>query len=38
MFDRACTFSAAELHQDGVIDFKDYAVLADGWLDELLWP
>jgi hypothetical protein len=37
-FDRACTFSAAELHQDGVIDFADYAVLADVWLDELLWP
>jgi hypothetical protein len=38
MFDRACTFSAAELHQDGVIDFKDYALFADAWLDELLWP
>jgi hypothetical protein len=37
-FDRACTFSAAELQEDGVIDFKDYAVLADAWLDELLWP
>ncbi len=37
-FDRACAFSAAELHPDGVIDFKDYAVLADSWLDELLWP
>jgi hypothetical protein len=37
-FDRACTFSAAELHQDGVIDFKDYAAFADAWLDEVLWP
>ena len=37
-FDRACVFSAAELHQDGVIDFKDFAVLADSWLEELLWP
>ena len=26
------------LHEDAVIDFKDYAVLADSWLDELLWP
>ncbi|UCG55978.1 MAG: hypothetical protein JSU70_14030 [Phycisphaerales bacterium] len=37
-FDRECTFSLAELSADGVIDFKDYAVLADGWLDEQLWP
>jgi hypothetical protein len=37
-FDRGCTFSAAELHQDGVIDFADYAVLAGAWLDEVLWP
>jgi hypothetical protein len=37
-FDRACTFSAAELHVDGVVDFRDFAVLADSWLDELLWP
>jgi hypothetical protein len=28
----------ADLHQDGVIDFKDFAVLADAWLEELLWP
>jgi hypothetical protein len=27
-----------DLHQDGKIDFKDFAVLADAWLDELLWP
>ncbi len=37
-FDRMCTFSAAELHQDDVIDFKDFAVFADTWLGELLWP
>jgi hypothetical protein len=37
-FDRACVFSAAELRQDGVVDFKDFAVLADAWLEELLWP
>ena len=27
-----------DLHADGTIDFKDYAVLADSWLDEELWP
>ncbi|UCG56239.1 MAG: LamG domain-containing protein [Phycisphaerales bacterium] len=37
-FDRECTFSVAELNADGVIDFKDYAALADTWLDEALWP
>jgi hypothetical protein len=28
----------ADLHQDNKIDFKDFAVLADSWLEELLWP
>ncbi len=28
----------ADLHQDNVINFKDFAVLADSWLEELLWP
>jgi len=37
-FDRACTFSGAELRPDGIVDFKDYAVIADSWLEELLWP
>jgi hypothetical protein len=37
-FDRECTFSLGELHVDGVVDFKDYAELADTWLDERLWP
>ncbi len=37
-FDRACAFSAADLHADGVVNFKDFAVLADSWLEELLWP
>ena len=37
-FDRACVFSAANLHQDSVIDFKDFAVLADSWLEQILWP
>jgi hypothetical protein len=36
---RTSTFSIpADLHQDNVINFKDFAVLADSWLDELLWP
>jgi hypothetical protein len=26
------------LHQDNVINFKDFAKLADSWLEELLWP
>jgi len=37
-FDRACVFSVADLRVDGIVDFKDYAVLVDAWLDELLWP
>jgi len=28
----------ADLHQDNVINFKDFAVLADSWLEEILWP
>jgi len=36
---RTSTFSIpADLHQDNVINFKDFAKLADSWLDELLWP
>ncbi|MHC4430822.1 MAG: LamG domain-containing protein, partial [Planctomycetota bacterium] len=27
-----------DLNVDGVIDFKDFAVLADAWLYEQLWP
>jgi len=27
-----------DLSGDGVVDFKDYAILTDAWLDELLWP
>jgi len=27
-----------DLHSDGRIDFKDFAVLADMWLEEELWP
>jgi hypothetical protein len=29
---------AINLYNDGVIDLKDYALVADTWLDELLWP
>jgi hypothetical protein len=27
-----------DLHQDGTVDFRDYALLVDSWLDEILWP
>ncbi len=27
-----------DLYQDKIINFKDYAILADGWLKEQLWP
>ena len=29
---------AADLRQDNVINFKDFAVLADSWLEAILWP
>ncbi|UCG50148.1 MAG: LamG domain-containing protein, partial [Phycisphaerales bacterium] len=29
---------AIDMNSDGKIDFKDYSILADMWLDELLWP
>jgi len=36
---RTSTFSIpADLRQDNVINFKDFAVLADSWLEEVLWP
>ena len=28
----------ADLNSDNVVNFKDFAVLADAWLDQLLWP
>jgi hypothetical protein len=28
----------ADLQQDDVINFKDFAKLADSWLEQLLWP
>jgi len=27
-----------DLNVDGTVDFKDFAVLADAWLDKVLWP
>jgi hypothetical protein len=30
--------SPADLNGDTKVDFKDYALLADSWLEELLWP
>jgi len=36
---RTAPFSIpADMHEDGVINFKDFARLADSWLEELLWP
>ena len=29
---------AADLRPDNVINFKDFAVLADSWLEEIFWP
>jgi len=29
---------AADLYQDDVINFKDFAALADAWLEEVFWP
>jgi hypothetical protein len=28
----------ADLRQDNVINFKDFVVLADSWLEQILWP
>ncbi|MHC4646366.1 MAG: hypothetical protein ACYTBJ_12770 [Planctomycetota bacterium] len=28
----------ADLDLDSRVDFEDYALLADGWLEEILWP
>jgi hypothetical protein len=30
--------SGINLYNDGKIDLKDYAVLADAWLEKILWP
>lgn len=29
---------AADLQPDSKIDFRDYAILAEGWLEKWLWP
>jgi hypothetical protein len=29
---------AYDVHEDGVINFKDFAILADQWLDERVRP
>jgi regulation of enolase protein 1 (concanavalin A-like superfamily) len=28
----------ADINNDGTVDFRDYAFLADKWLEEVLWP
>jgi hypothetical protein len=30
--------AAIDMHADDTIDLKDFAVLVDAWLEELLWP
>ncbi|MHC4751678.1 MAG: PA14 domain-containing protein, partial [Planctomycetota bacterium] len=30
--------SISDLGSDGIVNFKDYTILADQWLDEQLWP
>jgi len=39
-FDRVCstTFLPADLYDDFLINFKDYALIADKYLDVVLWP
>jgi hypothetical protein len=29
---------AIDLYEDGRVDFGDYAVLANDWLEDSLWP
>jgi len=29
---------AVDLHEDGKVNFNDYAVMANGWLVEIFWP
>jgi hypothetical protein len=29
---------AADLNADNRVNLKDYAILADAWLEEILWP
>jgi hypothetical protein len=30
--------SRADINNDRTVDFRDYAILADNWLEEVLWP
>ncbi|MHC4500945.1 MAG: hypothetical protein ACYS21_17740 [Planctomycetota bacterium] len=30
--------AAVDLYQDGKVNFKDYAILAESWLEDTLWP
>jgi hypothetical protein len=27
-----------DINNDGAVDFRDYTILADMWLEEILWP
>ena len=38
MFDLNVPFTNSDIIVDGMIDFKDYAVLASTWMEEILWP
>jgi hypothetical protein len=29
---------AADVDADNDVDLRDYAILADAWLEEILWP
>jgi len=31
-------YLVADLYKDDTVDFKDFAVLVDSWLEEKLWP
>jgi hypothetical protein len=39
-FDRACSaeFLSSDVYDDFMINFKDYALIADKYLEEILWP
>jgi hypothetical protein len=39
-FDRVCseTFLLTDVYSDFIINLKDYALIADKYLEEILWP
>jgi len=37
-FDRDCIFSGADFYDDGIINFRDFAFMAEEWLELQLWP